>query len=155
MNSRFSLAVHLLTLLAVDPSERITSEFLAKQVKTNPVVIRRLLAALRVAGVVTSKGAAGGGWQLTRPPGEITLAQIRQALEPCKEAEKERVFRLQRNVPYPNCPVGRAVNGALGLVFDRVQTAIDAELATITVQQVLETNLSPAEIAAEHHFAIH
>ena len=52
MNSRFSTAVHILTLLASMPGERLTSEFIAASVGTNPVVIRRQLASLREAGLV-------------------------------------------------------------------------------------------------------
>lgn len=57
MNSWFSTAVHILTLLASMPGERLTSEFIAASVGTNPVVIRRQLASLREAALVESKGA--------------------------------------------------------------------------------------------------
>ena len=51
---------------ATTPDERLTSEFLAISIGTNAVVIRRLLASLRRAGLVTSK-SAGGSLALNRP----------------------------------------------------------------------------------------
>src|ERR1700753_2864809 len=79
MNSRFFTALHILTRLAATPDERVTSEFLASSIGTNPVVIRRQLALLREAGLVQSKGAKGGGWLLSRKPSAIRLSEIREA----------------------------------------------------------------------------
>jgi len=68
MNSRFSIAAHILTLLASTPGKRMTSEWIAGSVGTHAVVIRRQLALLRRAGLVDSKGSTGGGWMLLRAP---------------------------------------------------------------------------------------
>src|SRR5690348_16174716 len=94
MNSRFSTAVHILTLLASTPGERMTSEIIAASVGTNPVVIRRQLALLREAGLVESRGARHGGWELARDPAKITLRQVRASLG------SEASFRMHRNEPH-------------------------------------------------------
>ncbi|OQC68483.1 MAG: putative HTH-type transcriptional regulator YwnA [Verrucomicrobia bacterium ADurb.Bin006] len=52
INSRFTVAIHVLCLLAHSQGQALTSEYIAGSVNTNPVVIRRLLAALRRAGLV-------------------------------------------------------------------------------------------------------
>lgn len=59
--SRFSVAVHILKLLATEPGEPLTSEFTALSIGTNPVVIRRQLAPLYGSELVESKGSLGGG----------------------------------------------------------------------------------------------
>jgi DNA-binding IscR family transcriptional regulator len=135
MNSRFSLAVHVLCLLATSPSERLTSEYLAVSIGTNPVVIRRLLATLRRAGLVTSKSAGGGGWMLSRLAHEITLDLVRQAVSVGEAA------KIHRNSPAPACPVGMGVRQVLGGVYQRADEAIDRELAGLSVAGILSAVL--------------
>lgn len=132
MNSRFSTAVHILTLLASAPGERLPSELIAASVGTNPVVVRRQLALLREAGLVTSKGARGGGWELGRDPRKITLRQIRAALG------EEAGFRMHHNEPSPNCVVGQHVRGALEGIYAEADLAVMKSLGRWTVASLLE-----------------
>lgn len=131
MNSRFSIAVHILTLLASQPEERLTSEMIAASVGTNPVVIRRQLALLRDAGLVESKGARGGGWTLARPPHAIRLSDIKAALG------EEASFRMHKNAPHPKCVVGQNVRSVLKGVYEKVEAAVAQSLTGWTVQDVL------------------
>jgi Rrf2 family protein len=131
MNSRFSIAVHILTLLASMPDERLTSEFMALSIGTNAVVIRRQLALLRRAGLVDSKGSKGGGWRLARPADQIGLSEIHSALG------TEVQLRMHRNHPHPACAVGQNVRTALQTVYAEVDAAIDETLSGHTVQEML------------------
>lgn len=131
MNSRFSIAVHILTLLASEPEERLTSEMIAASVGTNPVVIRRQLALLRDAGLVESKGARGGGWALKRPPLAIRLSDIKAALG------EEASFRMHKNEPHPKCVVGQNVRSVLEDIYQKVEAAVAERLAGWTIQDVL------------------
>src|SRR3954453_12258648 len=132
MNSRFSTAVHILTLLASMPGERLTSEFIAASVGTNPVVIRRQLASLREAGLVESKGARGGGWALNLDPARITLKMVRHSLG------AEASFRMHSNEPHPQCVVGRNVRGVLEDVYDDAERAVMSRLESWTVSDMLK-----------------
>ena len=132
MNSRFSTAVHILTLLASMPEERLTSEFIALSVGTNPVVIRRQLALLRQANLVESKGARGGGWSLTRDPEKITLRKVRDALG------AEASFRMHHNEPHPKCLVGQHVRGVLEDVYADAENAVMKSLDRWTVADMLK-----------------
>ena len=105
---------------------------------TNPVVIRRLMAKLREAGLVTSKGAAGGGWMLARPAAKISLTNVRCALE------DEVAMRMHKESPHPECAVGKGVHQALSLVYGHVDTAIDKALAHMSVADVLADALAKA-----------
>lgn len=131
MNSRFSIAVHILTLLASQPDERLTSEMIAASVGTNPVVIRRQLALLRDAGLVESKGARGGGWSLARRPQVIRLSDLKAALG------EEASFRMHKNEPHPHCLVGRNVRSVLEDVYESVEAAVVERLARWTVADIL------------------
>jgi DNA-binding IscR family transcriptional regulator len=135
MNSRFSIAVHVLCLLATTPFQRQTSEFLASSIGTNAVVIRRLLANLRRAGLVSSKSAGGGGWKLAISAEQLTLDLVRRAT-----AEGEAT-RMHRNQPDPACPVGKDVRRVLAGVYQRADEAVDRELAQISIAAILESVL--------------
>jgi len=141
MNSRFSLAVHVLTLLASNPEERLTSEFLARSIGTNAVVIRTMLASLRRAGLVTSKSAGGGGWRLAKSAVEITLDRVRQA------AMEGETAKMHRNSPHPDCAVGRDVRNVLRNVYAQGYEAMDRELAGFSVEGMLSQVLKREKIA--------
>jgi DNA-binding IscR family transcriptional regulator len=143
MNSRFSLAVHVLCLLASSPEERVTSEYLAMSIGTNAVVIRRMMASLREAGLVTSKAAGGGGWMLGRPAEKITLDLVRQAMA------KDEALKMHKNEPHPACPVGKGVRRALGGVYERTDEAVDRELAGISVAGMLGAVLAAEKKSAK------
>ena len=65
ISSRSAVAVHLLTLLAMfEGGEPLPSGYMADSVNTNAVVVRRILGALREAGLVRSQEGSGGGWYL-------------------------------------------------------------------------------------------
>ena len=142
MNSRFSLAVHLLCLMAQTPDDRLTSEYMAISTGTNAVVVRRLLATLRRAGLVTARRAGGGGWQLARPATEVSLSAVHQAVV------QPETPRMHRNEPHPDCPVGREVRHALSGIYRLADEAIDRELEPHTIAALLDEILSQNPSAA-------
>ena len=131
-SSRLSVGVHVLALLALHRRRPLTSEYIAASVNTNPVVIRRLLGLLRQAGYVESQGGAGGGWTLARRPGEITLLDVRRAVQP-----ESGIFELHRSPPNSKCPVGRNISRILKSVYGEAQQALDQRLARTTIRSVL------------------
>jgi Rrf2 family protein len=130
-SSRFTVAIHILTLLAFAGPEPCTSEFIAGSVSTNPVVIRRLLARLRAAGLAASQGGPGGGWHLCREPEALTLAEVFRAVEP------EELFPLHAAEPNPRCPVGRTIQRALEATFREARTALERDLERTTIASLL------------------
>lgn len=54
----------------------MTSEQLAESIRTNPTVVRRLLAKLAEAGLLDSFKGKSGGVLLAKSPKEITLKDI-------------------------------------------------------------------------------
>ncbi len=137
-SSRFAVAVHILTLLAYDDTHAVTSEFIADSVNTNPVVIRRVLGALRDAKLVSSQTGVGGGWRLARPPDAITLRDAYRAVE------VETLFPLPQRSPNPSCPVGRTIQHSLAGVFRETEAALDGHLARTTVAHMVEGARAPA-----------
>lgn len=126
MNSRFSVAVHILTLLQASGGEPVTSEYIAGSVNTNPSFVRRMLSALAKAGITTSQMGTGGGALLARPADDVTLLDVYRAVD---EGE---VFGLHEE-PNPACPVGRNIQAELQDRFDAATRALEAELARTTI----------------------
>jgi Rrf2 family protein len=131
ISSRFSVAVHVLTLLAVTPAgELLTSDRMAGSVNTNPVVIRRILGQLKKAGIVEVRAAAGGTY-LRRAPADITLLDVYRAVE----VVASNLFSVH-DKPNPKCPVGRNIQAALDDTLQRAQAALEQQLAGVSVAQV-------------------
>lgn len=131
-NSQFSMAVHVLVMLAKYGDEKIKSEFVAGSVNTNPVVIRRLLGQLNQANLVESQTGASGGTRLARCPKEITLADVYKAVS-CGE-----VFALHGKSPNRDCPVGRNIESVLCNLQKEIDKTVGDKLSQYTLQSVLE-----------------
>jgi len=136
-NSRFAVATHLLAGLAFaerGPSggEPVSSDVLARSVNTSPIVVRRLLGALRDAGLVKGHSGRHGGASLARPPEKITLLDVYRAVD------DPDIFAFSRNEPNPACPVGCRMNKLLTPVFAGVQKAIEIELGKIRISDLLD-----------------
>lgn len=130
ISSRFSVAVHILSLLDFNKNGRTTSEFIASSVNTNPVVVRRIIGMLNKAGLVkTSPGVAGAA--LARPLRDITLLDVYRAVQ----ANQEALFAMHEH-PNPLCPVGRNIQEALESVFGRAQRSMENELAKVTMEHI-------------------
>ena len=131
-NSRFAMAVHILSLLASRGRELQTSSALAASVNTNPVVVRRLLAELTRAGLVESVEGKAGGSRLARRPRAITLGDVYKALG------DESLFALHQNPAKKSCKISCAVKPILKVVFSRAEAAACAELKKIDLESLLE-----------------
>jgi len=130
-NSRFAVAVHVLSLMAWSGEEPLKSEQVAESVNTNPVVIRRMLKELAEAGLVVSQTGSLGGSRLASDPAKTTLLDVYQALE-CRG-----VFSLHRTPPSRDCPVGVNIETVLGDVLLEVDSAVERVLQKITIDDVV------------------
>jgi Rrf2 family protein len=130
-NTRFAVALHILTLLAVENKcQPTTSDYLAHSANTNPVVIRRLLGSLRRASLITVQLGAGGGVSLARAAREITLLEVFCAVR------QNEIFFLDTRKSNPYCICGRNMQPVLATIFREVEAAAYQKLAHITLDQV-------------------
>lgn len=138
-NSRLTIATHALAWMALnerDGAKLTTSDQIANSVKTNPVVIRRLMSDMAKAGLIESRRGAAAGWRLAKSPERISLWDIEEALGP------EATFALHRNEPSDSCPIARGIRPALTPIYARVDVAIRRELESIDLADVLRDTLS-------------
>jgi Rrf2 family protein len=131
-NSQFSIAVHILTMLAKTCNERVKSDYLANSVNTNPVVIRRLLCNLQEAKLVISQVGASGGTCLSKSPENIKLSEIHKAVS------TGEIFSLHRKAPNQDCPVGKNIEAILCRLQKEIDKTIEEKLAEYTLRDVLE-----------------
>lgn len=130
-SSRFSLAAHIVTLLAVEQKEGLTtSKYLARSAGTNPVVVRRILGVLGNAGLVNTQPGPRGGVRLARPPEDLTLLDVFEAVE------EESLFFFGSRGKNPHCICGRNMETAMEMVFAKADSGMRAALADISLAQM-------------------
>lgn len=129
ISSKFTVALHIFTCVDAFKDEyKVTSDFLAGSINTNPVIVRRLLAKLKNAGLI--KVARGtGGIELTRPLNKISFLDVYAAIEPENKAD---LFRFHES-PNPNCPVGRNIHNLLDGKLAAIQEAMESEMKRYTI----------------------
>jgi Rrf2 family protein len=140
-NTRFALAVHVLTMLAALPSELQNSEAMADSAGSNPVHVRRVLGRLRDAGMVASRPGPHGGWRLLGSPAQTTLADVWRAMN-----GDDPVLGLHD--ANPDCEVGQRIQRNLETIDRRTLAAIEAELETTTLDELAATARAVAVAAA-------
>jgi Rrf2 family protein len=134
-NTQFAVAVHVVTMLADAGDEPLSSEYMAASVQTTSAHVRRVLGHLRRAGIVISRPGAKGGWHVTGSPDAVRLGDIWRAVH-----SNAPVLALHGDTSVA-CPVGRNITTTLGTVRTRVVDAMEAELDSITVADVLRDTL--------------
>ena len=129
ISSRFTVALHILTCVdTFKDDNKVTSDFLAASINTNPVIIRKILSQLKNAGLI--KVARGtGGIELTRDLSEITFLDVYEAIEPL---EGGVLFRFHE-APNPECPVGRNIHALLDDKLASIQNAMELEMKKYTL----------------------
>jgi DNA-binding IscR family transcriptional regulator len=111
---------------------KTTSETIALMLGTNPVVVRRTMAPLKQAGLVTSDGGAGGGWSLARPIHDVTVRDVYEALG------SPSALAISVAVDHKTCPVEQAVVASLGAVFRRTEEFMVEQMQDVTLGTLAE-----------------
>ena len=137
--TRFSVATHILLMLAADPHGRLTSPRIAGSVNTNPVVVRRIMRLLAHAGLVQVQRGQGGA-VLGRPAGRITLDDVWGAVNP----HPARPLLPLHARPDPSCPIGRHVPRLLGERFAGAEGAMRLALARVSLAAMV-ASLPPGD----------
>lgn len=139
ISSRVAVATHVLAYMAWKRSEAVTSERIATSVNTNPVVVRRIVGALRNAGMVTVQPGVGGGATLARDPAEITVLDVYRAVE-----EHDELFSLHPSEPSRSCSVGGNIRDVLRPVFCSAERAMQQVLGDVTIADVARAVMARA-----------
>lgn len=127
MSTRFTVASHILTVLAVRKDEAVPSDVLAFSTNTSPAVVRQILSLLGKAGLTRAQLGQGGGSLLARPASEISLLDVHRA------TESGGLIEPARNAPSSVCTVGRHIRSILAPHTARAEDAFYSELARVSI----------------------
>ena len=116
ISSRFTVALHIFTCVEYFKDKcKVTSDFLASSINTNPVIIRRT-----------------GGIEITRPLRDVTFLDVYKAVEPIEDGT---LFHFHEN-PNPACPVGRNIHALLDGKLESIQQAMEDRMKEYTLEDI-------------------
>ena len=125
ISSRFTVALHIFACVDTFKDEyKVTSDFLASSINTNPVIIRKILTQLKSAGLINVAR--------TRDLSEITFFDVYEAIEPVEDGD---LFRFHE-APNPECPVGRNIHTLLDDKLKSIQDAMETEMKKYTLMDI-------------------
>jgi len=133
ISSRFSVGIHILSLIAVNKDGVNSSEFIAGSVNTNPAVIRKIMGMLKHAGLVKVRPGIAGA-ELAKDLSEITLLEVYKAVHVVQDKE---LFSIHEN-PNPDCTVGRNIQSTIESIFSIAQLSLEKALEHVTVGDVVK-----------------
>ena len=131
MDTKFSVALHILTMIS-ESKEILSSQALAESVGTNASYIRKVIALLKNAGLITSQQGKTG-YQLSKEPKDITLLEIYFATQ---EVSHISLFPVHQN-SNSDCPVGKHIQAAVSPLFASAEAQLEKELAQQTLEDVI------------------
>lgn len=127
MDTKFSVAVHVLILISESPSP-INSDQMAISVGTNASYIRKILSLLKKGEIVDGHRGISG-YTLRIAPEQLTLLHIYQAV---MEQPNPHLLDIHQN-PGDRCVVGRHIRPVLTGMFADMEDAFARALAEKTL----------------------
>lgn len=131
MNSDFTIAIHSLTILALQPDRMSTSDAISESAGVHPVRIRKVLSLLKKHGFIKSKAGTGGGFIFALDLSEVNLWDIYKitsegALQPkCPESNEQ-------------CIVGANMQRVLFQIFLGAEEHLGEYLKHYTIEEVVD-----------------
>ena len=127
MDTKFSVAVHILILISEAPNP-LNSDQIAGSVGTNASYIRKILALLKKSGMVDGHRGVSG-YALTTTPDQITLLAIYQAV---MDEPQIHLLDIHQN-PNDQCVVGRHIRPVLTGMIKEIEDVFARELSQKTL----------------------
>jgi len=129
VNQQFHFALHIMTALALG-GRILPSRALATSIRTNPVVVRRLLLALARADLVETHSGRHGGARLAKPAHRISLLDIYDAIQP------RPAIGMHERRGNRHCPISCNMKYVLGEVSSRTERVLRRELECVSVAKI-------------------
>ena len=129
--TRFTIAVHVLSILGMVMAPDPTSEYMAERIGVNPAMVRHVTSMLRKAGLVSSSQGKAGT-HLAKRLDKISLLDVYYAVNAAEE-----LFSMHEN-PKADCPVGGNIAEVLGGVLTEAQRTMEEKLASSTMESIVD-----------------
>lgn len=131
VSTQFSIAVHLMAGLGYGVAHDMTSAQLAQSVNTSPSFIRRVLAKLSKADLLSTTMGKAGSTSLARSPEDISLLDIYKAVEAPK------AFAIHDYPEQKMCAVSCTIKSSLEKVLSKTQHSMEESLGEISLADVI------------------
>ncbi|MCI8668295.1 MAG: Rrf2 family transcriptional regulator [Lachnospiraceae bacterium] len=134
ISQKCSVALHCLIFInEYSESINVTSSLLAKSTGCNPVIIRNILSELKKAGIISTQPGAGNT-KLAKPPENINLYDVCNALEP---DGLQNLFGVHSS-PAVACPVGKNIHEVLQMPYGIIQKDLAESLKSIQIDFIIK-----------------
>lgn len=130
MNTQFSVAIHILTLLATE-QEPVSSQYIAASINSNATLVRKICRYLKEGNLISSNQGVSG-YSLKQPETSILLGQVFQII-----FNQETHFAKIHGNTNPDCYVGKNISSALDSIYSEVDQAILKQLNNYSIQDVI------------------
>ncbi len=130
-NTQFSIAVHLMIVLGYVGERQATSGELAGSINTSPSFVRRILAKLSKAGLVSTTTGKSGSCLLAKRAEEISLLEIYKAVDAPK------TFTIHDYPAQSYCVVSCNIESVMQKVLTRAQNSFEGSLGETTLAEVI------------------
>ena len=120
-------ALRAVVYLAQNPERSCTTEEVAKATKVPSAYLAKILQGMVRSGVIRSQRGVGGGVKLARPPEDLTILEVVNAVEPIQRIKV--------------CPLGLSTHGTnlcpLHKRLDNALAAVESAFAGTTLAEVV------------------
>lgn len=148
ISERVDNAVRAMAELAVADGVLLTAEAIGGSQGISTKYLHDILRDLKRASLLRAKRGPDGGFSLSRPPAEITLADVFRAVDgPLADVHDESLRSLSYDAPVEQLPdVWMAIRGSLRRVLetvtleDLVRGSLPREVAELAREYRLDTN---------------
>ena len=127
MTGEFAVGVHALVFLNHKKTV-VSSEMVAENVCTNPARVRKILASLKKAGLVSTKEGLDGGYQFSADASKVNLCMIADALGVAFVSSSWKSGNLEKN-----CLIASGMAGLLDGLNQQLDQKCREELKHITI----------------------
>ncbi|MDR1001572.1 MAG: Rrf2 family transcriptional regulator [Clostridiales bacterium] len=122
----------LLDIAAKPGGKRVNVAGIAKRHSISEAYLEQLVATLKKHGFVTSVRGAGGGYDLLRPPNEVSVAEVLNALE-------EPAPRCFDSDEPDGCRVGSCDQCTTKPVWEKLYGSVNEVLESYTLADLITT----------------
>ncbi len=129
---QFSVATHIMTVLADRMDEQVNSDFLAESVNTAPTFVRKSVSKLVKTGLLKAVRGKHGHCTLAKPATEITLADIYRA------SESPAIFTVHSYPVVKTCRVSVHIQQLMSDLLPDAQAGFERVLSRTTLADLVE-----------------
>lgn len=125
-NQTTEYALRAMAVLALSPDERTASAVLAERTQAPMDYLSKVLQSLASAGLIDGRRGVGGGYRVVRPPKDIQLLEIIDAVSPLETIDECPLGLKSHGVNL--CPLHRKMDDAIRTVIDLFRDVSLADL---------------------------